>query len=85
VTTAQVEADSGRLAAAKSRATAALVTAHRHGRKRYELESRLLLGVIELRRGHSAFGHTQLEGLAAESDTQGFHLLAQEANLALKP
>ncbi|HKW25267.1 MAG TPA: tetratricopeptide repeat protein [Terriglobales bacterium] len=85
VTTAQVELASNNLSAAQARAERALAAARVHGLKQYQLESRLVLAEVELQHGRSALGQTHLKGLAAESDKQGFHLLAQEANLALKP
>jgi uncharacterized protein (UPF0548 family) len=60
-----------------------LEESRRHGFTRYELEARLDLGKLELRRGKAALGQARLQSLQEEAHARGFLLISRKAATAL--
>jgi hypothetical protein len=57
----------------------------RGGYTSYELESRLLLGKIELNSEPITSGRSRLKALIKEAQSKNFNLIAREAQTALGP
>jgi hypothetical protein len=55
----------------------------RGGYTSYELESRLLMGKIELNSERSTSGRSRLEALVKDAQSKSFNLIAREAQVAL--
>jgi eukaryotic-like serine/threonine-protein kinase len=82
-------ADVASIAGESARALRILETANaesrRDGYAGYELESRLLMGKIELSSGRITSGQSRLEALLKDAQHRNFNLIAREAQTALSP
>ena len=56
----------------------------RYGYAGFEFESRLVLGILEIRSGNTSAGHARLQQLQTDARRKGFLLIAREAATALK-
>ena len=74
-----VESASGKPAAARTTLNAVLAEAAKSGFLNYELEARLALAEIDLKRAHAAKPGAQMEKLEREAKAKGFELVAREA------
>ncbi len=79
IASARVSAAQHRFAEARSQAQLALRDATNIGVVPYELETRLVLGEIEVQSGNGSAGRAQLQSLSKDAKSKGFGLIASQA------
>lgn len=80
---AAVNARAGQTAAAERQLQAVYLESRRRGYVGYELQSRLRLGELEAKAGHTG-GRNQLLAVQREAEAEGFLLMARQAGSALQ-